>query len=190
MIGELVGSYRIVRQLGAGGMGVVYEAEDTRLGRHVALKFLPESLDVSPDAAARFEREARVASSINHPNICTIYDIGVASTGGRDRRFIVMELLEGESLRGRLASGALPMDDVIDIASAAPWVTSSPGCASSGPGRAMPKSNSFAWPRRVMKMLAGFTSRWTMPFACAASSASAIARPCSSTISTPPSDER
>ena len=102
MIGQQVQSYRILRQLGAGGMGVVYEAEDTRLGRRVALKFLPASLDASPDATARFEREARILSSLNHPNICTIHDIGTLNEGGHDRRFIVMELLEGESLRSRI----------------------------------------------------------------------------------------
>ena len=95
MIGQHVLSYRILRQLGAGGMGVVYEAEDTRLGRRVALKFLPASLGESADAEARFEREARMLSSLNHPNICTIHDIGTMSDAGHERRFIVMELLEG-----------------------------------------------------------------------------------------------
>src|SRR6476660_8607644 len=102
MIGQQVQSYRILRQLGAGGMGVVYEAEDTRLGRRVAWKFLPVSLSESPDASARFEREARILSSLNHPNICTIHDIGTTTDAGHDRRFIVMELLEGESLRARI----------------------------------------------------------------------------------------
>ena len=117
MIGQQVLSYRILRQLGAGGMGVVYEAEDTRLGRRVALKFLPASLDVSPDATARFEREARILSSLNHPNICTIHDIGTLNESGRDRRFIVMELLEGESLRARIHGHALPFDQVVDVGS-------------------------------------------------------------------------
>src|SRR5512144_3184570 len=98
MIGTVIQHYRIIRQLGVGGMGVVYEAEDTRLGRHVALKFLTESLNLAPEMAERFEREARIASSLNHPNICTIYDIGVDAEHG-NRRYIVMELLEGESLR-------------------------------------------------------------------------------------------
>ena len=117
MIGQQVLSYRILRQLGAGGMGVVYEAEDTRLGRRVALKFLPASLDVSPDATARFEREARILSSLNHPNICTIHDIGTLNESGRDRRFIVMELLEGESLRARIHGHAMPFDQVVDVGS-------------------------------------------------------------------------
>jgi eukaryotic-like serine/threonine-protein kinase len=115
MIGQQVHSYRILRQLGAGGMGVVYEAEDTRLGRRVALKFLPASGE-SADAAARFEREARMLSSLNHPNICTIHDIGTMSDAGHDRRFIVMELLEGESLRGRLHTHALAVDLAVDLA--------------------------------------------------------------------------
>jgi eukaryotic-like serine/threonine-protein kinase len=117
MIGRHVGAYRIIRHLGAGGMGVVYEAEDTRLGRHVALKFLPASLDVSPEAAARFEREARLASSLNHPSICTIHDIGVFDDDGKTRRFIVMELLEGDALRGRIHGQPLPLDLVLDISS-------------------------------------------------------------------------
>ncbi len=92
-------------------MGVVYEAEDTRLGRHVALKFLPDSLSFSPEAAERFEREARIASSLNHPNICTIHDIGTHE----GRRFIVMELLDGESLRARIDRGPVPVAQVVEI---------------------------------------------------------------------------
>jgi tetratricopeptide (TPR) repeat protein len=111
MLGSEFQHYRILRQLGAGGMGVVYEAEDTRLGRHVALKVLPEHLGVDADAVDRFEREARIASSLNHPNICTIYDIGVHE----HQRFIVMELLEGESLRSRIAGQPLPIDQVVEL---------------------------------------------------------------------------
>ena len=110
MIGEHFQHYRILQQLGAGGMGVVYEAEDTRLGRHVALKFLPESVGLSAEAVDRFEREARIASSLNHQNICTIFDIGVHE----GRRFIVMELLEGESLRSRINGVPLPLELMLD----------------------------------------------------------------------------
>jgi len=91
MQGTLVHQYRILGQLGAGGMGIVYEAEDTKLGRKVALKFLPESLHLSADASDRFEREARLAGSLTHPNICTVHDSGIFE----GRRFFVMELLEG-----------------------------------------------------------------------------------------------
>ena len=111
MIGKEIQHYRIVRQLGSGGMGIVYEAEDTRLGRHVALKFLPESQGLEPETVERFLREAKIASSLNHPNICTIYDIG----SHEGRQFIAMELLDGESLRGRLHAQALPLDTLLDV---------------------------------------------------------------------------
>jgi tetratricopeptide (TPR) repeat protein len=110
MIGQQVQHYRIVRQLGAGGMGIVYEAEDLRLGRHVALKFLPEETTAAPAAVERFEREARIASSLNHPNICTIHDIGVHD----HRRFIAMELLDGESIRSRIHGQPLPLSVILD----------------------------------------------------------------------------
>jgi len=113
MIGKDIQHYRIVRQLGAGGMGVVYEAEDTRLGRHVALKFLPESTGVADEHVERFLREARLASSLNHPNICTIHDVGVHE----GRHFIAMELLEGESLRSRIHGNALPPAQVLEVGS-------------------------------------------------------------------------
>ena len=111
MVGEQIQHYRIIGQLGAGGMGVVYEAEDTRLGRHVALKLLPESVTSSPDAVERFEREARTLAALNHPNICAIYDIGTHD----GRRFIVMELLEGEPLRNRIDGRPLPVERVVEL---------------------------------------------------------------------------
>jgi len=114
MIGEQIQHYRILRQLGAGGMGVVYEAEDTRLGRRVALKFLPDSAGLSPVALERFEREGRTISQLTHPNICTLYDVGVdAAQGGR--QFLVMELVDGEPLNVRIHGEPLPVEQVVDV---------------------------------------------------------------------------